>query len=71
MSTRGGRRPDAVPPYLVWVTRHESGLIVMAGSRSTRSTPGPVELLGPKLGRLNPEALARVDASLRFVLGLA
>ncbi len=30
----------------------------------------PAPWLGQRLGRLNPEAMARVDASLRFVLGL-
>jgi hypothetical protein len=27
-------------------------------------------LLGPKAGRLNPEAVARLDDALRFVVGL-
>ena len=30
----------------------------------------PIDTLGPRLGRLNPAAMTRVDASLRFVLGL-
>ena len=70
MSTRGGRRPEPVPPYLAWVTRRESGLDRDGWVKVDQIYTRPVELLGPKLGRLNPEALARVDASLRFVLGL-
>ena len=42
----------------------------MAGSRCDQVFTRPASWLGPKLGRLNPEALARVDASLRFVLEL-
>jgi mRNA-degrading endonuclease toxin of MazEF toxin-antitoxin module len=30
----------------------------------------PAVLLGPRLGRLNPAAIDRVDDALRFVLGL-
>ena len=71
MSTRSGRRPDVVPPYLAWVTRHESGLDRDGWVKVDQIYTRPVELLGARLGRLNPEALARVDASLRFVLGLA
>ena len=70
MSTRGGRRPEATSPYLAWVTRRESGLDRDGWVKVDQIYTRPVELLGPKLGRLNPEALARVDASLRFVLEL-
>jgi mRNA-degrading endonuclease toxin of MazEF toxin-antitoxin module len=70
MSTRSGRRPDAVPPYLAWVARHESGLDRDGWVKVDQIYTRPVELLGLRLGRLNPEALARVDASLRFVLAL-
>jgi mRNA-degrading endonuclease toxin of MazEF toxin-antitoxin module len=30
----------------------------------------PAALLGPRAGRLSPEATGRLDAALRFVLGL-
>lgn len=30
----------------------------------------PTSLLGPPAGHLNPEAMARLDDALRFVLGL-
>jgi mRNA-degrading endonuclease toxin of MazEF toxin-antitoxin module len=70
MSTRGGRRPDTVPPYLAWVTRQESGLDRDGWVKVDQIYTRPVELLGTKLGRLDPEALDRVDTALRFVLGL-
>jgi mRNA-degrading endonuclease toxin of MazEF toxin-antitoxin module len=70
MSTRGGRGPDAAPRYLVWVPRRESGLDRDGWVKADQLYTRPVELLGPRLGRLNPEAMARVDDSLRFVLAL-
>lgn len=70
MSTRGGRGPDYVPPYLVWVRRQESGLDRDGWIKVDQLYTRPVEDLGPRLGRLNPEAMARLDASLRFVLAL-
>jgi mRNA-degrading endonuclease toxin of MazEF toxin-antitoxin module len=59
-----------VPAYLAWVVRSESGLDRDGWVKVDQVYTRPVELLGPKLGRLNPEALARVDASLRFALDL-
>ncbi len=70
MSTRGGRGPAVTLPYLVWVRRVESGLDRDGWVKADQVYTRPVELLGPRLGRLNPEAMARVDASLRFVLAL-
>ena len=70
ISSRGPRRPDFVPPYLVWVPRQESGLDRDGWIKSDQLFTRPVPSLGPRLGRLGPDALARVDASLRFVLGL-
>lgn len=70
MTSRGGRQPDNVPPYLVWVPRQDSGLDRDGWVKADQLFTRPVGILGPKLGRLAPEALARVDASLRFVLGL-
>ncbi|MCJ7710203.1 MAG: type II toxin-antitoxin system PemK/MazF family toxin [Chloroflexi bacterium] len=70
MTSRGGRQPDAVPPYLVWVPRKDSGLDRDGWLKADQVFTRPVDLLGPKLGRLAPGALARVDASLRFVLAL-
>jgi mRNA-degrading endonuclease toxin of MazEF toxin-antitoxin module len=70
LSTRGGLAPDSIPPYLVWVRRHESGLDQDGWVKVDQLYTRPVEGLGPRLGRLSPEAMDRVDASLRFVLAL-
>ena len=70
MTSRGGRQPDVVQPYLVWVSRKESGLDRDGWVKADQVFTRPVDILGPRLGRLAPEALARVDASLRFVLAL-
>jgi mRNA-degrading endonuclease toxin of MazEF toxin-antitoxin module len=70
ITSRGLRRPDYVPPYLAWVARRESGLDRDAWVKSDQLFSRPVDSLGPRLGRLAPDALSRVDASLRFVLAL-
>lgn len=70
MSSRGGRGPDDAPPFLVWVPRQASGLDRDGWVKTDQVYTRPVAHLGPRLGRLSPEAMARVDASLRFVLAL-
>ncbi len=70
ISSRGLRRPDYVPPYLAWVSRQESGLDRDGWVKADQLFTRPIDTLGLRLGRLNPEAMTRVDASLRFVLGL-
>ena len=70
MTSRGDRQPEVTPPYLVWVPHRDSGLDRDGWVKADQVFTRPVDLLGPKLGRLAPEALARVDASLRFVLAL-
>jgi mRNA-degrading endonuclease toxin of MazEF toxin-antitoxin module len=70
ITSRGLRRPDYVPPYLVWVPRQDSGLDRDGWVKPDQLFTRPVPSLGPRLGRLSPDALARVDVSLRFVLGL-
>ena len=70
ISSRGLRRPDYVPPYLAWVSRQESGLDRDGWVKADQLFTRPLDTLGPRLGRLNPAAMMRVDASLRFVLGL-
>ena len=52
------------------VTRRESGLDRDGWVKCDQVFTRPASWLGPKLGRLAPEALTRVDTSLRFVLGL-
>jgi mRNA-degrading endonuclease toxin of MazEF toxin-antitoxin module len=70
ITSRGSRGVDWVPPYLAWVARHESGLDRDAWVKSDQLFTRPILSLGPRLGRLAPEAMARVDASLHFVLAL-
>jgi mRNA-degrading endonuclease toxin of MazEF toxin-antitoxin module len=70
LSSRGGADPSWVPPYLVRVKRQETGLDRDGWVKCDQVFTRPASWLGPRLGRLNPEAMARVDASLRFVLAL-
>lgn len=70
LTSRGAADPAWVLPYLVRVTRRDSGLDRDGWVKCDQVFTRPAIWLGPKLGRLAPEALARVDASLRFVLAL-
>ena len=58
------------PRYLVAVAGREAGLQRDGFIKCDQLATFPVVLLGPKAGRLNPEAIERVDAALRFVLEL-
>jgi mRNA-degrading endonuclease toxin of MazEF toxin-antitoxin module len=73
MTSRGGRVPEPaeeLPPYLVWVPRLASGLDRDGYVRVDQVMTFPSDALGQRLGRLSPDAMTRVDTSLRFVLGL-
>ena len=70
VTSRGLRRPDYVPPYLAWIARQESGLERDGWIKADQLFTRPVATLGPRVGRLSPDAMARVNASLRFVLGV-
>ncbi len=70
LTSRGGADPAWVPPYLVRVTRKDTGLDRDGWVKCDQVFTRPAAWLGPKLGRLTPEALASVDTSLRFVLAL-
>lgn len=61
---------DWTPPYLVRVTSQESGLDRDGWVKCDQVFTRPGTWLGPRLGRLAPDAMSRVDASLRFVLAL-
>ena len=50
--------------------QRESGLPRDGFVKCDQPVTLPVALLGPRSGRLNPEAIGRVDTALRFVLGL-
>jgi mRNA-degrading endonuclease toxin of MazEF toxin-antitoxin module len=69
MTSRPRSAPEH-PPYLVAVSSRQSGLERDGFAKCDQITTIPVPALGPRLGRLNPETLDRVDAALRFVLGL-
>ena len=58
------------PPYLVPVAAHEAGLPKDGFVKCDQLATFPTVLLGPKVGRLNPEAVGRLDDALRFVLNL-
>jgi mRNA-degrading endonuclease toxin of MazEF toxin-antitoxin module len=58
------------PPYLVQVLGRSAGLPRDGYAKCDQVTAISATQLGPRLGRLNPETLDRVDAALRFVLGV-
>ena len=68
--TSSAKSADLAPPYLVSVAARESGLPRDGFVKCDQPVTLPVELLGPQAGRLNPEAVDRLDAALRFVLAL-
>ena len=70
MTSRSAADPSWAPPYLVRVTRGESGLDRDGWVKCDQVFTRPADWLGPRLGRLGPEALARVDTALRFVLAI-
>ena len=71
MTTKARRvAGDWLPPYLVPVPRSDSGLDRDGFVKCDQVFTRPETWLRQRLGRLNPAAMTRVDASLRFVLGL-
>ena len=68
--TSAPRSASEQPPYLVPVRGRDCGLARDGFVKCDQTMTLPTTLLGPKAGRLNPAALDRVDAALRFVLGL-
>lgn len=58
------------PRYLVPVGGRDAGLTRDGFVKCDQVMTFPTVMLGPRLGRLNPEAIDRVDDALRFVLGL-
>jgi mRNA-degrading endonuclease toxin of MazEF toxin-antitoxin module len=61
---------DYLPPYLVAATARASGLDRDGYVKTDQLFTRPVSALGPRIGRLNPETMARLDAALRFVLAV-
>lgn len=68
--TSAARAAEFQPEFLVQVSGRESGLPRDGWAKCDQPMTLPTFLLGPRAGRLNPEAIARLDAALRFVLGL-
>jgi mRNA-degrading endonuclease toxin of MazEF toxin-antitoxin module len=58
------------PRYLVEIRGRDSGLPRDGYIKCDQIATFPTIVLGPKAGRLNPEAMDRVDRALRFVLGV-
>jgi mRNA-degrading endonuclease toxin of MazEF toxin-antitoxin module len=61
---------DYLPAYLVEVAAKASGLDRDGYAKIDQVITRPVETLGARVGRINPETMDEVDAALRFVLGL-
>jgi mRNA-degrading endonuclease toxin of MazEF toxin-antitoxin module len=59
-----------LPPYLVPASGHATGLSQDGFVKVDQVHTLAVELLGPRMGRANPDTMAKVDAALRFVLGI-
>ncbi len=66
--TSAARAAEFEPPFLVAVTGRESGLPRDGWIKCDQPFTIPTAALGPRAGRLGPEAIARLDAALRFVL---
>jgi mRNA-degrading endonuclease toxin of MazEF toxin-antitoxin module len=68
--TSAARAAEYAPPFLVSVTADESGLPRDGWVKCDQPTTLPTSLLGPRVGRLSPAALERLDTALRFVFEL-
>lgn len=68
--TSAAKAASFEPRFLVQISGRASGLPRDGWAKCDQPMTIPTFLLGPKAGRLNPEAIDRVDDALRFVLGL-
>ncbi len=68
--TSAAKAAEFQPAFLAPIGSRESGLPRDGWAKCDQPMTLPTFLLGPRAGRLNPEAIARVDAALRFVLGV-
>lgn len=68
--TSSARSAAEQPPYLVAISRRESGLDRDGYVKCDQPATLPAVVLGPRAGRLSPAATERLDSSLRFVLDL-
>jgi mRNA-degrading endonuclease toxin of MazEF toxin-antitoxin module len=68
--TSSPRAAEFAPAFLVQVASREAGLPRDGWVKCDQPATIPTSWLGARAGRLNPEAIDRVDKALRFVLGL-
>jgi mRNA-degrading endonuclease toxin of MazEF toxin-antitoxin module len=68
--TSAARAAELAPPFLVAVSARESGLPRDGWVKCDQPATLPTSMLGPRVGRLSPAATERLDAALRFVLGV-
>jgi mRNA-degrading endonuclease toxin of MazEF toxin-antitoxin module len=61
---------DYLPPYLVAAPSRATGLARDGYVKVDQVHTLPIEILGPRMGRANPETMSEVDTALRFVLGV-
>ena len=59
---------DYLPPYLVPVSARASGLDRDGYAKVDQLFTRPVESLGARIARVNPETMTALDQALRFVL---
>lgn len=59
-----------LPPYLVPAPGYATGLTRDGYVKVDQVHTLPIDALGPRMGRANPETMALVDTALRFVLGV-
>jgi mRNA-degrading endonuclease toxin of MazEF toxin-antitoxin module len=59
-----------LPPYLVAITAQASGLQRDGYMKVNQIFTRPIEGVGPRMGRLSPQTIDRLDKALLFVLGL-
>ena len=57
-------------PFVVSIAARESGLDRDGWAKCDQPMTVPIDVLGPRAGRLSPETIDRVDAALRFVLAV-
>jgi mRNA-degrading endonuclease toxin of MazEF toxin-antitoxin module len=68
--TSAARAAEFQPEFLVRISLQESGLPRDGFAKCDQPMTLPAAVLGPRAGRLNAEAMDRLDHALRFVLGL-
>lgn len=68
--TSSAKAAEFQPDFLTRIGSRESGLPRDGWAKCDQPMTLPTVLLGPKVGRLSPQTIARLDHALRFVLGL-